>query len=74
MEYGGKGGRNDYGAEFSEDFKKLSKKQYNKPFYLVCIPCNHHGEKNEILCTKCNERMYTKSGMIRRDKNGNFKF
>lgn len=68
MEYEGKGNRNDY----DDDFK--FKKAYNKTFYLVCIPCNHHGEKNEIICVKCGERMYQKSQMLRTDKNGYIKF
>jgi len=70
MEYGGKGGRNDYDDIDNNKQGKL----YNKSFYLVCIPCNHHGEKNEIICTKCGERMYQKSQMGRIDKKGNIKF
>jgi len=69
MEYEGKGGRNDYGFD-----NEKPKKIYNKTFYLVCIPCNHHGDKNEIICTKCGEKMYQKSQMGRFDSCGNIKF
>lgn len=69
MEYEGKGNRNDYSFD-----KEKPKKLYNKVFYLVCIPCNHHGDKNEIICAKCGETMYQKSGMLRMDNNGKIKF
>jgi len=70
MEYEGKGGRNDYDFGGSNKKTRVS----NKRFYLMCGPCNHHGDTNEILCAKCGERMYLKSGMLRADKNGNIKF
>ncbi len=68
MEYGGKGGRNDY------SFETNNRKVSNKPFYLVCIPCNNHGDKNELFCSKCGEKMYTKSQMGRIDSKGFIKF
>ena len=68
MEYEGKGGRNNHSEEIN------TKNWKNTPFYLVCHPCNHHGEKNELFCIKCGEKMYIKSQMLRLDKNGNIKF
>lgn len=47
MEYEEKGNRNDYGF-----YNDKPKKLYNDTFYLVCVPCNHQCDKNEIICIK----------------------